>query len=164
MAFVVFVVLSLVCVASVSVLVISRDRARGALSLVLAFAALGGIYGLLGAPFVAAIQVLVYAGAIMVLFLFVIMMVDQKKIDRNTRLKRILAPAFVLTAGLIVELSLAVRGSGRAAGDVPPGGAGTSALGSLLMGRYLYAFEITSVLIVAALVGAIALAGKKEPR
>ena len=123
MAFVVFVVLSLVCVASVSVLVVSRDRARGALSLVLAFAALGGIYGHLGAPFVAAIQVLVYAGAIMVLFPFVIMMVDQKKIDRNTRLKRILAPAFVLTAGLIVELSLAVRGSGRAAGDVPPGGA-----------------------------------------
>ncbi len=60
-------------------MILSRDQAHSALFLVLAFAALGGLFGLLDAPFVAAVQVLIYAGAIMVLFIFVIMMINLRK-------------------------------------------------------------------------------------
>jgi NADH-quinone oxidoreductase subunit J len=163
MAFALFLLLGSICAGAVLVLVLSRDRARGALSLVLAFATLGGIYGLLGAPFVAAVQVLIYAGAIMVLFLFVIMMVDPKSPGRGSKLKRILPLAFILAAALAVELFLCLRGASAQAGAASRA-SDTSGLGKLLIGRYLYAFEITSLLIVSALVGAIALVGRKEPR
>jgi NADH-quinone oxidoreductase subunit J len=163
MAFALFLLLGSICTGAVLVLVLSRDRSRGALSLVLAFAALGGIYGLLGAPFVAAVQVLIYAGAIMVLFLFVIMMVDPGSSGRSIRLKRVFPLALLLTAALAFELWSSLRGAPVQAG-IAVRAANTSGLGTLLMGRYLYAFEITSLLIVAALVGAIALVGRKEPR
>jgi NADH-quinone oxidoreductase subunit J len=163
MAFALFLLLGTICTGAVLVLVLSRDRSRGALSLVLAFAALGGIYGLLGAPFVAAVQVLIYAGAIMVLFLFVIMTLDPESSGRGARFKRIIPVALLLTAALAVELWSSFRGASVPAG-MTGRAANTSGLGALLMGRYLYAFEITSLLIVAALVGAIALVGRREPR
>lgn len=157
-----FFVLAATCAGSVLGMILSRDRTHGALFLVLAFAALGGIFGLLDAPFVAAVQVLVYAGAIMVLFLFVIMTIDPAGGERPERMRGLGVPALLLTLVLLGELLLALRGAlgGAAKPDTSP----TAALGSLLLGKYLYAFEIASILIVAALTGAVALAGRKDGR
>jgi NADH-quinone oxidoreductase subunit J len=162
MAWIIFVILSVLCVGSIGAMILSRNPAHNALFLVLAFACLGGIFGLLDAPFVAAVQVLVYAGAIMVLFLFAIMMFNLRRPEPpgQKRLRAVLGAVL----GLVLLVELALAGSraltGSAAGA--PAGRDLAALGRLLFTDYLYAFEITSLLIVAALVGALALAGKKE--
>lgn len=157
-----FFVLAATCVGSVLGMILSRDRTHGALLLVLAFAALGGIFGLLDAPFVAAVQVLVYAGAIMVLFLFVIMTIDPVGGERPERTRGLGVPALLLTLVLLAELLLALRGA--FGGAAKPAASPTAALGSLLLEKDLYAFEIASILIVAALTGAVALAGRKGGR
>ncbi len=161
MAWAVFIVLSVLCVGAVAAMIVSRNQAHNALFLVLAFASLGGLFGLLDAPFAAAVQVLVYAGAIMVLFLFAIMMFNLRR--PAPREKKTLRAALAAGLGtvLFVELVLAARKA--LAGSVPTGApGGIEGLGRLLFTDYLYAFEITSLLILAALVGALALAGKKE--
>jgi len=163
MAWAVFFSLSFLCIGSVVAMILSRNQAHNALFLVLSFSSLGGLFGLLDAPFAAAVQVLVYAGAIMVLFLFAIMMFNLR-VELPVRVKR---ARLALTAGLgtvlLAELFLAGRklvlGSPGAA---PAAGGDTARLGHLLFSDYLYAFEITSLLILAALVGALALAGKRE--
>jgi len=163
MAIAIFAVLAVLCVGSVTAMILSRNQAHSALFLVLAFSSLGGIFGLLDAPFAAAVQVLVYAGAIMVLFLFAIMMFNlrQPLPPERRRVRTYLAAvlALVLLAELVLAGRRALAGGGAEA--LPSGGA-IADLGRLLFTDYLYAFEITSLLIVAALVGALALAGKKE--
>lgn len=162
MAIALFLFLAATCTGSVLGMILSRDRTHGVLFLVLAFAALGGIFGLLDAPFVAAVQVLVYAGAIMVLFLFVIMTLDPAEGRRPEKGGRVIVPALLLCLVLLGEILLALKGAGgRAAG---PGSAPTAGLGALLVGPFLYAFEIASLLIVASLAGAVALAGRKDGR
>jgi len=166
MAPVLFFVLAATCVGSVLGMILSRDRTHGALFLVLAFAALGGIFGLLDAPFVAAVQVLVYAGAIMVLFLFVIMTIDPVEGRRPERMRGLGVPAILLSVVLLGEILLALGGIAVAVVVVPgfDGTTATAGLGTLLLGEYLYAFELASILIVAALTGAVALAGRKDGR
>lgn len=163
MAWTVFLFLSLLCIGSVIAMIISRNPAHNALFLVLAFSSLGGIFGLLDAPFAAVVQVLIYAGAIMVLFLFAIMMFNLRAALRPERRRARTALTAGLAAVLLAELFVAGRkvflgGSGGTASF----GGDTARLGQLLFSDYLYAFEITSLLIVAALVGALALAGRKE--
>jgi len=163
MAWAIFGLLSFLCVASVAAMILSRNQAHNALFLVLCFACLGGLFGLLDAPFVAAVQVIVYAGAIMVLFLFVIMMIDSAHAFPPERKRLVIPAALLLALVLFVELAAAgrkalsapVQGSAAGAGD--PAG-----LGRLLFSSYLYPFEITSLLLLAALIGALTLAGKKE--
>ena len=163
MALIVFGILSVLCVGAVVAMIVSRNQAHNALFLVLAFSCLGGIFGLLDAPFAATVQVLVYAGAIMVLFLFAIMMFNlrQPAPPEKKRIRAVLGAvlAMVLLAELVLAggRALAARGAGLAApaGDI-------ARLGKSLFSDYLYAFEITSLLIVAALVGALALAGRRE--
>ena len=163
MIWAVFFILSFLCIGSVTAMIFSRNQAHNALFLVLSFSCLGGLFGLLDAPFAAAVQVLVYAGAIMVLFLFAIMMFNLRK-ELPARVKK---ARLAITAGLgtvlLAELLLAGRklvfGS---PGAGPAAGGDTARLGHFLFSDYLYAFEITSLLILAALVGALALAGKKE--
>lgn len=163
MAWAVFFILSFLCIGSVAAMILSRNQAHNALFLVLSFSSLGGLFGLLDAPFAAAVQVLVYAGAIMVLFLFAIMMFNLRG-EMPARIKKV---RLAITAGLgtflLAELLLA--GSKLVLGDsgvAQAAGGDTARLGQLLFSDYLYAFEITSLLILAALVGALALAGKKE--
>jgi len=162
MALVLFFFLGGTCVGSVLGMILSRDRTHGVLFLVLAFAALGGVFGLLDAPFVAAVQVLVYAGAILVLFLFVIMTLDPAEGRRPERGRWVIVPALMLSVVLLGEILLALKGA--AGGASGPGPAPTAGLGALLLGPYLYAFEIASLLIVASLTGAVALAGRKDGR
>jgi NADH-quinone oxidoreductase subunit J len=163
MAWILFGVLSLLCVGSAVAMIISKNQAHNALFLVLSFASLGGLFGLLDAPFVAAAQVIIYAGAIMVLFLFAIMMINLKEGLPAERKKTVYVLAALLGAVLLAELLVVARRAFLGGAEtVPAGAADPAGIGHLLFTRYLYPFEITSVLLVAALVGAMTLAGKKE--
>ncbi len=162
MAWVVFVFLSVVCVGSVAAMIVSRNQAHNALFLVLAFSSLGGLFGLLDAPFAAVVQVLVYAGAIMVLFLFAIMMFNLRRDEPAAKKKLRTVLAAGLGVLLLVELAIAGTRLFQGGGGASASGSDVASLGRLLFTDYLYAFEITSLLILAALVGALALAGPKE--
>jgi NADH-quinone oxidoreductase subunit J len=162
---IIFWVLAVVSVVAAGAMIVSKNPGHNALFLVLSFSALGGIFGLLDAPFAAAIQILVYAGAIMVLFIFVVMMVDPRAKIPPERRRRAKILGMVMGIVLLFELGVAAWGwLGKTVSPIPPAGgpAGTPiAVGRLLFSEYVYPFEITSVLILAALVGAVVL-GKKE--
>jgi len=159
---VLFYVLAVVVIASALVVVGQRNPVYSAFALVVTFCALSAIYGLLGSPFIAVLQIVVYAGAIMVLFLFVLMLLNVRREEGPKRSKSmrvaagVLALAFVAEVGYVV--TIAERGSGSATFD-----ASTKPMAELLFSpHFAYTFLATSVLIVAALVGAVVLAKKDE--
>jgi len=160
MAIFLFFLLSTVCVGAVLGMIISKNQAYSALFLVLAFVCLGGLFGLLGAPFMAVVQIIIYAGAIMVLFIFVIMMINLRQGLSPEKKKWTIALSFVLALVLLLELILAAKGASL--GQSPEGSVSPKEIGQLLFTKYLYPFEITSILIIAALVGAIVLVKKRE--
>ncbi len=155
--FYVFSCLALGC--GVMVLV-SRNPVNSAMFLVLTIASLAGLFVLLQAFFLAAIQILVYAGAVMVLFLFVIMLLDLKA-EQRRKIK-----AFGLVAGAIsvgAILAIFFRNLNAIAPVRPPATAvegATIPLGNLLFKDYLLPFEIVSVLLLVAMVGVILLSKK----
>ena len=172
---VLFYVFAVTSIAS-AVLAISRKNAvASALWLVLMFFGLAGIYVLLEAYFVAAIQILVYAGAIMVLFLFVIMLLDLRSDElaslgppRFKILGLIAAAVFLGLAVFVVSQAASAPpadvGGWRAVSQsdgaaVPDGGAGE--IGKWLFNRWLLAFEVTSVLLLGAIVGAVVLTKRR---
>ncbi|MGB7294632.1 MAG: NADH-quinone oxidoreductase subunit J [Candidatus Aminicenantales bacterium] len=162
MGYFLFFLLATVCVGSVLGMIFSRNQAHNALFLVLAFACLGGLFGLLDAPFIAAVQIIIYAGAIMVLFIFVIMMINLEQGIAPERKKWTLGLAGVLAVFLLIELVLSIRGAWVDLGTTGGESVGSpTELGRLLFTDYLYPFEITSILIIAALVGAIVLVKRK---
>jgi NADH-quinone oxidoreductase subunit J len=168
MELLIFAGLALVAAVSGLLVIVQRHAVYSALFLIITMGALAGIYVLLEAHFVWVIQVIVYAGAIMVLFLFVIMLLD---IRREQALWappdriRIVA-AMLLSLVLLVELGLALgqRLALRPAGGPPPAGefGWTHTVGRLLFTDYLFPFEITSIILLVAMVGAMVLA-KKHP-
>jgi NADH-quinone oxidoreductase subunit J len=152
-----------------SLLVIGqRNPMYSVLLLIVSFGSLSGLYVLLGAPFVAAIQIIIYAGAIMVLFLFVVMLLNvptETPPDARARLLSGAGPrrfGAVLSFALIVELAWAIR---RLAGTPLPVGATETtvhAIGLRLFQDYAFAFEATSMLILVAMVGAVILARRED--
>ncbi|MBN1270676.1 MAG: NADH-quinone oxidoreductase subunit J [Candidatus Aminicenantes bacterium] len=158
-----FFILAIICVGAVLAMILTKNPAYSALWLVLAFLGIAGIFGLLDAPFIAAIQIIIYAGAIMVLFIFVIMMIDVRKGLSPEKKKWTLFLSGFLGLVLLFELITAATGVFSQLKTVGTENIGSPAgLGRLLFTDFLYPFEITSVLIIAALVGAIVLAKKKE--
>ena len=158
------------CILGFAVLVIStKDTVHSVLFLVLDFLFVAALYVLLGAQFLAAIQVLVYAGGIVVLYLFVVMLVNLKRSpeahqDPHRRGKL----GFFLSAAVLIELcAIAVYGYARPAPALAPPVAvlpvsgNTEEVGWLLYTQYLIPFEIASMLLLVAMVGAIVLA-KRE--
>jgi NADH-quinone oxidoreductase subunit J len=156
-----------------SLLVVSqRNPVYSVLSLIAAFFGLSGLYVGLDAPFVAVIQIIIYAGAIMVLFLFTVMLLnvpreDAAEWDRAHPLYRPGAVRIgaVLALLMVVELGWAFsRTSGLATGvgDERPAVTSIAAVGRSLFTDYMFAFEVTSVLIIIAMVGAVVLARKRE--
>ena len=155
-----------------SVLVIGqRNPMRSVLLLILSFGALSGLYVLLGSPFVAVIQIIIYAGAIMVLFLFVVMLLnvptEEAPIGRQARLLGGVGPrrfGAVLSVLLAIELYWAF---GRLNAVALPEGQQQATtvreIGVRLFQEYSFAFEATSVLILVAMVGAVVLARKERP-
>jgi len=156
-----FLVFGLGCVAGALNLLAQRHPIDSALSLVVVMGSLAGEYLLLGAEFVAAIQVIVYAGAIMVLFVFVIMLLNagEEERTRGSRVALLLGvPGMLIGSVLVVWLLLARSPSQTVAAGALPGAPETIAW--LLFHDYLLPFEVTSILVLIAILGAVALASQ----
>ena len=156
-----------------SLLVIAqRNPIYSVLFLIASFGALSGLYVLLEAPFVAMIQIIVYAGAIMVLFLFVVMLLNaphedtEEDLERRVRLPssgraRVLGGFLALV--LVVELIWILLSSRRSAVVFEEEAVSSvAAIGRLLFTDYAFPFEVTSVLILVALVGSVVLARRES--
>ncbi len=138
----------------------SRNPVTSAMFLVLTIVSLAGLFVLLHAFFLAAVQVLVYAGAVMVLFLFVIMLLDLKAEERR-RIKLLGVIGGVISAGAILVIFLrSLLNAPLDATELPSLEGGTVALGRLLFTQYLLPFEIISVLLLVAIVGVVLLSKK----
>ncbi|MBN2198492.1 MAG: NADH-quinone oxidoreductase subunit J [Candidatus Aminicenantes bacterium] len=158
-----FFLLSALCVGGVLGLILSRNAAYAALWVVLSFAALGALFGLLDGPFIAVVQIIIYAGAVMVLFLFVVMMIPLRPSAPSPKRKVFVAASLLLTACLAALIFLSLSASrGTSAAPAAPGFGGVRGIGRLLFTDLLYPFEITSLVIMAALVGALILAKKRK--
>ena len=159
-----FIVFAIICVAGAVNLLAQRHPINSALSLVVVMASLALIYLLLGAEFVAAIQVIVYAGAIMVLFVFVIMLLNAgaEEKTRGSRIALIIGvPGVVVLAGAVAWL-LVHSGSQLGSVAISKSDFGeTHSIARLLFQNFLLPFEVTSVLILIAIMGAVVL-GKRE--
>jgi NADH-quinone oxidoreductase subunit J len=159
---VVFDLAALLAVAFAGVMVVHRNPIKSVLALVVSFFALAVCYVLLSAPFIAAIQVIVYAGAILVLFLFVIMLLNLNEEARQ----KVTRPVHQMLSGIGVlafaALLLGVlRQSGQVRVSAPPLAAASGEVAPLarsLFADYLLPFEALSVLLLAALVGSFVLA------
>jgi NADH-quinone oxidoreductase subunit J len=165
---VVFWILAPISVLAAGAMVLARSAVHAALLLIVNLFTLAVFFLLLDSPFLFVVQIIVYAGAIMVLFLFVIMLlgVDQQVPLRETiRGQRWLAGA--LAIGLVLEVFFAVRlGIGLRRGSVPElvqEGGNVRALAEVLFGPYFFPFEVTSVLLIVAAIGAM-LHGRRRAR
>ena len=141
--------------------VAQRNPLYSAISLVGVFISLACLYVMLAAPFIAAVQVIVYAGAIMVLVVFVIMLLNVEQEERGRRRLRFLVPtAIALSAILIAEVAfiLVTVQEFRVNPTAAPSNIGlTHSIGARLFTQYLLPFEITSILLLMAIVGAMTL-------
>jgi NADH-quinone oxidoreductase subunit J len=156
-----FLAFGAVCVAGAINLLAQTHPINSALSLIAVMAALAGEYLLLGAEFVAAVQVIVYAGAIMVLFVFTIMLLNAGEEERTkgSRVATLFGVPGTLIASVLVGWTV-LRHSGTeavAAGALP---GDPRTIGQLLFHDFLLPFEITSVLILIAIMGSVVLASK----
>jgi NADH-quinone oxidoreductase subunit J len=142
----------------------TRNPVTSAMFLVLTIASLAGLFILLEAYFLAAVQVLVYAGAVMVLFLFVIMLLDLKAEERrrigNWRGKVLLAVALISAGGILWFVFGSLRQASLPGSSAPAVEGSTIPLGQLLFTQYLLPFEIISVLLLVAMIGVILLSKK----
>lgn len=155
--FYIFSALALTCGV---MLLVSKNPVNSAMFLVLTIGWLAGLFVLLEAFFLAAIQILVYAGAVMVLFLFVIMLLDLKAEERR-KIKIFGVTAGVIAVGAILALFFkTLCNTPLNATRAPDFSAGTMDLGKLLFSAYLLPFEIVSVLLLVAMVGVILLSKK----
>jgi len=157
-----FLVFGIVCVAGAVNLLIQSHPIQSALSLIVVMASLAVEYLLLGAEFVAAVQVIVYAGAIMVLFVFVIMLLNAGEEERSqgSHIALLLGLPSLLLVGALLTWSVMHHATvavsvGSLYGD-------PRTIGKLLFSEYLLPFEITSLLILIAIMGAVVLASKPE--
>lgn len=157
-----------------SVLVVARPNPmHSVLMLIVSFAALAGLYIQLHAPFAAVIQIIIYAGAIMVLFLFVVMLLNARQEETpapgTLAVRGPLRAGALLAAVLVAELAWALRAAQGSGDGLLAGGTGADPaqlgsvreLGRVLFTDYMFAFEVTSILIIVAMVGAVVLA-KRE--
>lgn len=155
--FYLFAGLTLLCGFLVVANPFTRNPVTSAMFLVLSIVSLAGLFVLLHAFFLAAVQVLVYAGAVMVLFLFVIMLLDLKEeVRRHYKTFGVVTGALAVVALAVIAVR-AIAFSGVGAGLQPQAEGGTAPLGRLLFSQYLLPFEIVSVLLLVAMVGVILL-------
>ncbi|RFB82341.1 NADH-quinone oxidoreductase subunit J [Rhizobium leguminosarum bv. trifolii] len=160
-----FLLFATVSVITALTLVMARNPVHSALALMACFLQISAIFVLLEAPLLAVIQIFVYVGAIMVLFVFVIMMIDVREAVLQRFLPGGNMPALVLLVLLGIEMLALVLWSGRFSLTEPvtvPGGDQVRQLSTTLFADYLLPFEVASVILLAALVGAIVLAQKEQ--
>jgi len=162
-----FFALALLAVAAAAAMLASRNAVYSALFLVLNLVTVAILYLLLNAAFIAMVQVTVYAGAIMVLFLFVIMLLGAQQEARGPDLRWQRPVSLVLAAALLGLMAYALFAGGRgpllADAALLEGFGSPQSIGRALFSGYLIPFEAVSVLLLAAMVGAIVLA-RDEPK
>jgi NADH-quinone oxidoreductase subunit J len=157
-----FFVLALLSVLSAFGVILSRNPIRSALSLVMTLFLLAVLFVLLDAHLVAALQVIVYAGAIMVLFLFVIMLLNLQSDPRREGPRLPRGAAWAVAALMLALLLVGTwRGGETATGRVPAEFGTTAALSERLFTHFVLPFEITSLLLLVAIVGAVVLARRR---
>jgi NADH-quinone oxidoreductase subunit J len=162
MARVVFGLMALVAIGSALGLIFKRNPIHGALFLVVNLGTVAALYLTLGAEFLAAAQIIVYAGAIMVLFVFAIMVLIPGKEETGPDPRRPWRLLALPVAGLLLVQVLAiVIGSRPAVRTGTPAPGGVEAIARLLFTDYLFPFELTSVLLLAAMVGVLVLARRR---
>jgi NADH-quinone oxidoreductase subunit J len=159
--FYVFAALTLLCGVLVVANPFSRSPVTSAMFLVLTIVSLAGLFVLLHAFFLAAVQIIVYAGAVIVLFLFVIMLLDLKE-EQRRKIKLFGFIGGLISVGAIVAIFLRTLKAVRPGAGLPTPQleGGTNALGELLFKQYVLPFEVVSVLLLVAMVGVILLSKK----
>ena len=164
-----FYAFAALAVVSTLLVIAQSNPIYSVLLLIASFGALSGLYVMLEAPFVAVIQIVVYAGAIMVLFLFVVMLLnaphEETEADERRHLLLRQGPlrfGALLAAGLALELGWALSQGGETGAFAGGSTDSVAAIGRLLFTDYSFAFEVTSVLILVAMVGAVVLAQREK--
>ena len=168
-----FLILAIVALASAVAMLLARNPVYSAVFLILNFSTIALFYLMLNAPFIAMAQITVYAGAIMVLFLFVIMLLGGEQVHQKEELpwQRILAVALglVLLGEFVYTLTIGQAGlPGMLVSSETPAAVngmtfgGPVAIGDSLFKQYILPFEITSVLLLVAMIGAIVITQKKK--
>ena len=163
-ALVIFFVLAGLAVLGAVALIVQRHPIHSALSLILVMLSLAGLYLLMGAEFIAAVQIIVYGGAVMVLFIFVIMLLNAGEEERTNFSKLATFAGVPLALALASIIAVAIA---RSSGNIPaPAASGaitsTKTLSMMLFSDFVYPFELTSFLILIAIVGAIVLAQREN--
>ena len=158
----VFLVLAAVVVAGAVSLILQRHPIHSALSLVVVMVALAGLYLLQGAEFVAAVQIIVYAGAIMVLFIFVIMLLNagEEELANVSRMAKFVGVP--LGVAFLVEVAYWIGRATSHLDSAPAEVVSTRDLSTLLFREYVFPFELTSFLILIAILGALILARRED--
>lgn len=157
----IFLLLAAGTLAGAAFVAFSRNIVHSAFALLLSFFSIAGFYVFLSADFLAAAQVVVYIGGILVLILFGVMLTE--KIEKVNISNSVMKPvrAILLLAAVFTLLAYAILHSHWPAHQPPPPSPQTAVLGDTLLGKHLLPFEVASVLLLAALIGAI-IAGRKE--
>jgi NADH-quinone oxidoreductase subunit J len=157
-AFYIFSALTLLCGLLV---IVNRNPVTSAMSLVLCIVSLAGLFVLLHAFFLAAVQVLVYAGAVIVLFLFVIMLLDLGEEERR-KIKLARGVVSVVAVAAVLGVLASLIWNSKPGAGLPPAtlAGGTGALGKLLFQNFILPFEILSLLLLVAMLGVISLSKK----
>lgn len=160
-ALILFLILAVISVLTALIMLLSRNAVYAALFLILNFSAVAFLYLTLGAPFIAMAQVTVYAGAIMILFLFVIMLLGAEKLPIAEKIAWQRPVAVVMGIALAVEgvVLVALRGGEKM---ISPAAmvedfAAPAAIGKILFSQYMLPFEITGVILLVAVIGAVVL-------
>jgi len=161
---VIFFLLAALAVLGAVSLILQRHPIHSALSLILVMVSLAGLYLLMGAEFIAAVQIIVYGGAVMVLFVFVIMLLNAGVEERTnfSKLATFGGIPLALSLGCVIAAAIA-----RSSGHLPPPAASgamssTREISKLLFSEFVYPFELTSFLILVAILGAIVLAQREN--
>jgi NADH-quinone oxidoreductase subunit J len=159
-----FYLLALIALVAALLVVTQRNPVHSALALIMTLLSLAGIYLMLYAPFMAGVQIVLYAGGIMVLFLFVIMLVNLAKVEIEERFNKQWHVATAVTGVLTVLIYAIFRRGYLALPNTVQTFAeqqNTQQIGNLLYTKFLLPFEVASVLLLVAMVGAVIMAKKK---
>jgi len=160
-----FLGLAIIAIASALGMLFSKSSVYSAINLIINFSAIGVIYIMLEAPFIAMSQIAVYTGSIMVLFLFVIMLLGVEKTGPSTVLVWQRPAAYILGALLLAEAAYVIvyRSGVLPLPSVTAAGFGSPEMvGDVLFSQYLLPFEITSILLLVSMIGAIVLTKRKK--
>jgi NADH-quinone oxidoreductase subunit J len=158
----VFLVLAAVAVAGAVSLIVQRHPIHSALSLIVVMVSLAGLYLLQGAEFIAAVQIIVYAGAIMVLFIFVIMLLNAGEEERTNLSRMARLVGVPLGVVFLLEVAYWIARATSHMAQTSAEAVSTRGLSTLLFREYVFPFELTSFLILIAILGALVLARREE--